>query len=122
MVTSFSHDQEISITTEINTPDRAEFTEQMEERLISLTRDFKEMEIAQMKKGEIEARQKLQKAKQWVSKTRADFQAELDRARKVSDQAWSEVSETLRSSWTEMKESVDRARSEFEDEEAEAKV
>lgn len=94
----------------------------MEERLISLTRDFKEMEIAQMKKGEIEARQKLQKAKQWVSKTRADFQAELDRARKVSDQAWSEVSETLRSSWTEMKESVDRARSEFEDEEAEAKV
>jgi len=122
MVAFVSPHQEKAITTEINTPDRAEFTEQMEKRLESLTRDFKELEIAQMKKGEIEARQKLEEAKKWVAKTRADFQNELARARKVSDQAWAEVSETLRGTWTEMKESIDRARTEFEAEDVETKV
>ncbi len=91
----------------------------METRFESLTREFKELEIAQMKKGEIEARQKLDKAKQWVAKTRSDFRKELDRAGEVSDQAWTEVSETLRSAWTEMKESVERARTEFDGAEAE---
>jgi|GEM_PF-5694884 len=99
-----------------DTPERAEFTSQMEQRLEELGRRFQEMEIEQMKKGEVEARQKLEAAKKSVTEKRNDFENELRRARKVSDDAWDDVSDTLRTAWTEMKEAIDRARTEFDGE------
>lgn len=99
-----------------DTPERAEFTSQMEQRLDELGRRFQEMEIEQMKKGEVEARQKLEAAKKSVTEKRNEFESQLRRARKVSDDAWDDVSDTLRNAWTEMKEAVDRARAEFDGE------
>lgn len=96
------------------TPPRAEFTERMEERLEELKRDFQKLELDQMKKGELEARKRLEAAKKSVEQKRAEFQKELRRARSVSDKAWDDVSETLRNAWTEMKEAVDRARTDFQ--------
>lgn len=104
------------IDTLTDTPDRTEFTSQMEKRLDELGRRFQEMEIEQMKKGEVEARQKLEAAKKSVTEKRNEFESQLRRARKVSDDAWDDVSDTLRNAWTEMKEAVDRARAEFDGE------
>jgi len=103
-----------TIDTMTDTPERAEFTSQMEQRLDELGRRFQEMEIEQMKKGEVEARQKLEAAKKSVTEKRNEFESQLRRARKVSDDAWDDVSDTLRNAWTEMKEAVDRARAEFD--------
>jgi len=97
-----------------DTPERAEFTSEMEQQLEDLGRRFQEMEIEQMKKGEVEARQKLEAAKKSVTEKRNEFENQLRRARKVSDDAWDDVSEKLRGAWTEMKEAVDRARAEFD--------
>lgn len=103
-----------------DTPPRAEFTSQMEQRLDELGRTFQKMEIDQMKKGEVEARQKLEAAKKSVSEKREEFENQLKRARRVSDDAWDDVSDSLRDAWTEMKEAVDRARAEFAGETAAA--
>lgn len=103
-----------------DTPPRAELTSQMEQRLDDLGRRFQEMEIEQMKKGEVEARQRLEAAKKSVAEKRAEFENQLKRARRVSDEAWDDVSDTLRNAWNEMKEAVDRARAEFDGETAAA--
>lgn len=92
----------------------------MQERLNDLGRRFQEMEIAQMKKGEIEARQKLEAANAIVGEKRQEFERQLRRASSVSDEAWNEVSEALRSAWTEMKEAIDRAQADFESEYSES--
>lgn len=105
--------EEVPITSDATTQDRAEFTEQMEKRFVSLGREFQEMELEQLRKGELDARKKLEKAKKWVNRTRGEFENQLGRARKVSDEAWDDVSDSLRDAWTEMKEAVDRARREF---------
>ena len=85
----------------------------MQQRLRDLGERFQEMEIAQMKKGEIAARQKLEAANSAIAEKRAEFERQLDRARKVSDEAWDEVSDALRTAWTEMKEAVEHARRDF---------
>lgn len=92
---------------------RAEFTSQMEERLDELASRFQEMEIEQMKKGEIEARQKLEAAKKSLAGKRREFEKQLERAGRVSDDAWDDVSDALRNAWTDMKEAVERARADF---------
>lgn len=85
----------------------------MKERFDDLGKEFQELEIEQLKKGEIEARQKLESANATVSETRAEFERQLNRAGKVSNEAWNDVQETLRSAWTDMKEAVDHARKDF---------
>jgi hypothetical protein len=96
-----------------DTKPRADFTSQMEQRLDDLGRRFQEMEIEQMKKGEIEARQKLEAAKKAVAGKRTEFEKQLERAARVSDDAWDDVSDTLRDAWTGMKEAVEHARADF---------
>ncbi|HKK50128.1 MAG TPA: hypothetical protein VKA74_01010 [Myxococcota bacterium] len=119
-VADTEHDiQGDTIDTMTDTPERAEFTSEMEQQLEDLGRRFQEMEIEQMKKGEVEARQKLEAAKKSVTEKRNEFENQLRRARKVSDDAWDDVSEKLRGAWTEMKEAVDRARAEFDGENVE---
>ena len=85
----------------------------MERRLDDLGRRFQQMEIEQMKKGEVEARQKLEAAKKSVAEKSEQFERKLARARRVGDDAWAEVSDALRGAWVEMKEAVDRAQAEF---------
>ena len=92
----------------------------MQKRLHDLGRRFQEMEIAQMKKGEIEARKKLEAANAAVGEKRAEFERQLRRAASVSEEAWGEVSDSLRSAWTEMKEAIDRAQKDFESEYSES--
>ncbi len=94
----------------------------MQDRLDQLKKEFQRLELDQMKKGEIEARQKLEAAKKSIEAKRQSFEGELKRAKSVSDQAWDDVSDALRAAWTEMRESVDRARMEFRAEVADQKT
>jgi len=102
----------VTIATATETP-RAEFTDDIETRFEELGRTFQRMEIEQMKKGEIEARQKLESAKASFARRKAEVEKQIDRARKVSDEAWDDVRETLQTAWDDLAETVDHARRDF---------
>lgn len=95
------------------TTERAEFTEDLERRITGLVRDFQDLELEQMRKGEIEARAKLANVKEQVDEKRSDALASLSRARKASASAWDEAKGGLQSAWTELRGAVDRARDEL---------
>ena len=101
-------------TAEPGTTKQAEYTERLERKLEALREDFLALELEQMRKGEIEARAQLQTAKKAIEEKRALVEDKLDRARKVSANAWDEAREGLESAWGELRGAFDRARAEFQ--------
>lgn len=93
---------------------KAEFTDNMEEQIEELRKEFQELELEQMKKGEVTARAKLADAKSAFEKKRRDVENRLDTVRRASSNAWDEAREGLDSAWDELRESVERARKDFE--------
>jgi len=106
-----------------DTATRANFTKKLEEQVEAMRKRFQTMELDQMKKGEIEARQKLETAKEAVERKQKQIRSQLDRARKASDAAWDDTREGLENAWNELEGAVERARKDFagelEEEEAE---
>jgi septation ring formation regulator EzrA len=105
---------------------KEQFAEEMEEQLDTLWARFQAMELEQMRKGEIEARAKLARAKKQVKKRRREVERRLDAVRDSRAGAWEEAGEDAREAWAELEEQVERAQRDFEgtleeeEEEAEA--
>ncbi|HSG46679.1 MAG TPA: hypothetical protein VLA43_02575 [Longimicrobiales bacterium] len=92
---------------------RAEYTEKVERLLEDAKKRFQELELEQMRKGEVEARAALAKAQKRFEERRRELESELNRARKSSDSAWDEIRDGLESAWEEVVTSVNHARDEF---------
>lgn len=107
---------------------KAEFTEKMEEQLEALRTKFQEMELEQMKKGEVAARAKLSAAKKAVERKRKEVEDRLDTVRRASANAWEEARDGVDAAWEELQDAIERARKDFEgtleeeDEEAQEKA
>ena len=102
-------------TIQNDTATRANFTKRLEEKVENLRKRFQTLELEQMRKGELEARKKLEKAQEAVSEKREEVRKRLDRARRASSDAWDDAREGLESAWTELQEAVARAREDFEE-------
>lgn len=100
---------------------KAAYTEQVEEQLEEAKKRFQQLELEQMRKGEVEARAALARAQERFSEKRRELESELRRARRSSESAWAEVKEGLESAWDDLAEAVDHARDEFRGE-VEAKM
>ena len=96
------------------TDTKTPFSDQAEERLEALRKRFQEMELEQMRKGEMEARAKLAKAKKTVDRKRDEAREMLKRARKAGASAAAEIQEGLDAALTELSDAVERARRDFE--------
>jgi hypothetical protein len=92
---------------------RAEFTDEIERRVNEAVEAFQELELAQMRKGEIEARARLAEVKKTVDEKQSNARARLASARSASAAAWEESKKGLQSAWTELSEAVERARHEL---------
>lgn len=96
------------------TTDQAEFTNRFEEKVTDTLKEFQQLEIEQMRKGEIEARAKLADAKKAVNAKRDAMKKRLRSARKASRDAWSDAKAGVESAWDELTEAVSDARDSFE--------
>lgn len=97
------------------TEQRAEFTEQIEKRFDEALREFQDLELRQMRKGEMKARAKLAQVKKGFDAKRDALRSRLDEATKASSAAWSDAKTGLESAWEELRAAVDEARNEFSD-------
>jgi len=97
------------------TEPRAEFTEQITTRIDALLREFQEMELEQMRKGEIEARAKLAEVKKTFNRKRDAMKKQLEQAGNASSAAWDDARKGVESAWDELRAAMDHARSEFSD-------
>jgi multidrug resistance efflux pump len=93
--------------------ERAEFTESIERRIDGLIRQFQEMELEEMRKGEVKARAKLAEAKKTFDQKRRHARESLSEARSASVAAWEEAKAGLQTAWTDLDRAVERAREEF---------
>ncbi|MEQ8331378.1 MAG: hypothetical protein RH859_13040 [Longimicrobiales bacterium] len=93
---------------------RAKFTDQIEEQVEALRRKFQEMELSQMRKGELEARALLADAKKAVSRQRTEAARRVASARKASAAGWNDVKEGLQTALDDLSEAVERAHRRFE--------
>lgn len=93
--------------------EQAELTQSVEEHLESLRQRFQDLELEQMRKGEIAARAKLDEAKQAVNQKRTQLESQLRRARKASGNAWDEAREGLENARSELEAAVERAAQSF---------
>lgn len=98
---------------------RAEYTEKVERLLEDAKSRFQQMELDQMKKGEVEARAQLARAQERFQQRRKELESQLKRARKAGEGAWSEVKDGVEAAWSELSGAIDRARAEFAGEELE---
>ena len=101
------------------TTERQTYTEQIEQRIKATLREFQEMELEQMRKGEIEARARLARVKSGVDEKRTVAQRKLHRARKATADAWVEAKAEVEDAWRELRDEVDHARQELSDGEKE---
>lgn len=97
-----------------NTAPKAEFTDKVEERLDELRSEFHDLELEQMRKGEVEARAKLAEAAETIKKKRAHVEAKIEAARKAGDSAWQEARGGLESAWAELTDAFNRAKRDFD--------
>jgi hypothetical protein len=93
---------------------KEQFAEAMEERLDTLWARFQAMEMEQMRKGEIEARAKLARAKKEVKKRRREVERRLDAVRDARSGAWEEARDEAREAWSGLEDEVERAQRDFE--------
>ena len=103
------------------TTQRAELTEQFTKRVNDAIREFQDLELEQMRRGEIKARAKLADVRRSYVKKRDAMKDELEKATKASSAAWSDAKAGVESAWTELRAAIDAARSEFSEEETEEK-
>lgn len=94
--------------------DKDAYTRKMEERLEGLRQEFQQLELEQMKKGEVEARAKLAAAKKSVRKKRKQTEGRLDSVRRAGAGGWEDARTQLDESLTELQGEVERARRDFE--------
>lgn len=92
----------------------AELTDRIEQGLERLREEFLQLELDQMRKGEIEARAKLANAKKAVGEKRAEVADRLDTVRKASGAVLEEARVGLQAAWKELRDAVERARDDFE--------
>lgn len=90
------------------------YTEEMEQKLEDLRTEFQQLELEQMKKGEVEARAKLAAAKKAVDKKRREAEDRLDTIRRASTSGWEDARDELDKAREELQSSIDRARKDFE--------
>jgi hypothetical protein len=76
-------------------------------------REFQDLELEQMRRGEIEARARLAKVKRGVDEKRTEVQQSLHQARKASESAWDEARAGFEAAWGELRAAVERARREL---------
>ena len=93
--------------------EKAEITDLFDKRLAKLKRAFLELELEQMRKGEIEARQRLARAKKAVEDRQTAFERAMSQARTATGNAWQEAKDGLDSAWDELADAVEAAREEF---------
>jgi len=67
-----------------------------------------------MKAGEVEARAKIEKARQALTEKREALYQQLQAARKASDSAFAETRDGVVAAWNEFSEAFERARAELE--------
>jgi hypothetical protein len=101
------------------TEQRAEFTEQIENRFNVAIREFQDLELEQMRKGEIKVRAQLASVKKSFDIRRTAMQDQLADATKASSAAWSDAKQGLESAWEELSNALGEARAEFVDAEEE---
>ncbi len=96
------------------TKSRANAIEDGYARLETLKHDFQELELEQMKKGEIEARAKLASAKKDVKKKRDAAQRSIEGIRGSSAALSDEDRQAVEDALDELEAAVERARQDFE--------
>jgi hypothetical protein len=96
------------------TEERATLTESLETRIHEAIDEFQQMELSQMRKGEIEARAKLADAKRKVRERQAVATARLHNAKKASASAWEEARSGLEEAWEDLRAAVHAARRSFD--------
>lgn len=96
------------------------FVNDIEMRLQSLKREFLELELRQMRRGELSARKKIERAKKSIVAKRKELETRLSEAREVPPADWDGVREGVEAAWTELREAVDQAREDFQEEESHA--
>jgi hypothetical protein len=101
---------------------RAEFTDALESRIDAALQEFQDLELNQMRKGEIKARAKLADAKKLIDEERANARKSLSSARRASAAAWDEAKTGLQAAATELHAAVKRARADFAGKEEAQKV
>lgn len=92
---------------------QAEYTKKLERLLDDAKNRFQQMELDQMKKGEVEARAQLAHAQKEVRQKREAFEKELKRVRNSSRDAWEKLQEGADSAWDDLQAAVEAARAEF---------
>jgi len=92
---------------------QAKITNAFEERLEEARREFLDLEIEHMRQGEIEARQRIEKARKVVEEKRAAIEGALETARGAGRAAWEDARDGLESAWTELRSALDDVREEF---------
>lgn len=95
---------------------QTEITDAFEEHLEEARRQFLDLEIEHMKKGEVEARQEIEKARKAVEQKRSQLERALETARDAGTSAWSEAKEGLESAWGELQDAMEEVRSNFAEE------
>lgn len=93
--------------------DAAVLTREIESRVQDLAREFLDLELAQMRKGEIEARRKIERAKKDISAKRKELKSRLSAATDAAPTAWDDTREGVEAAWEDLREAVDRARRDF---------
>jgi hypothetical protein len=101
---------------------RAEFTNDIERRITDLMTEFQDLELKQMRKGEVEARARLASVKKLVDEKRGNAKRSLASAQRASSAAWDEAKAGLESAWTELRDAVQRAHAELSGEPAETEA
>ena len=96
------------------------YINEIQMRLQSLKREFLDLELEQMRKGEISARQKIERAKRDITPKRKQLEEQLSQAREAPASSWEETREGVESAWTDLRGAVDAAREDFYEEESRA--
>ena len=96
-----------------HTSERAAYTERFERRIKEALRDFRDIELEQMGRGEVEARARLVAWKGSIHEKRVAAQERPSEARHASAAAWSEARAGVEAAWVELRDAVARARIEL---------
>jgi len=94
--------------------DKAQLTKHVQERIETVGKRFQELELTAMKAGEVDARAKIERARQAITEKRDALEQQLKAAREAGDAALAETREGVVAAWTELNEAFEKAREELE--------
>jgi len=109
---NFPSDEEVGIET--HATNKAQLTEQIQERMKEVGKRFQELELTAMKAGEVEARAKIERARHAITEKRDALERRLQALRNARDSALDEAREGVVSAWSELNEALEKAREELE--------